>query len=156
MAPGEIAISEPVLLRPPHGSERPASDPDVALEDMLGTTRLRDMSRVGIYWETYGIAANDSVDVSVRIDRLGQPGIFRRLGTALHVADRVDGSATVRWKEPQSVIATTTIPGPVPIQGRNVTIDLSRLVADRYSVTVMISRANGQTATASREFEIMR
>jgi hypothetical protein len=156
MAPGEIAISEPALVRPPHGSDRPASDPDVALEEMLGTTRLRDMSRVGIYWETYGIAANDSVDVSVRIDRLGQPSVFRRLGTALHMAERVDGSATVRWKEPQSVIATTNIPGPVPIQARNVTIDLSRLVPDRYSITVMVSRANGQTATASREFEIVR
>jgi hypothetical protein len=123
---------------------------------MLGSTRIVDLQRVGVYWETYGIAANDSVDVAVKIDRLGTPSMLRRLGNALHVADRVDGSATVSWKEPQPAAATTTIPGPVPIQGRNVTIDLSRLVPDKYSVTVIVSRGGGQIASASREFEIVK
>jgi hypothetical protein len=156
MGQGEIAISEPVLIRPPASDERPASDPDIALNRMLGSTRITDLQRVGVYWETYGIAANDSVDVAVKIDRLGTPSMLRRLGNALHVADRVDGSATVSWKEPQPAAATTTIPGPVPIQGRNVTIDLSRLVPDKYSVTVIISRGGGQIASASREFEIVK
>ena len=156
MGQGEIAISEPVLIRAPAPDERPASDPDVALGRMLGSTRVMDLQRVGVYWETYGIAANDSVDVAVKIDRLGQPGMFRRLGNALHIADRVDGSATVSWKEPQPAAATTTIPGPVPIQGRNVTIDLSRLVPDKYSVTVIVSRGGGQIASASRQFEIVK
>ena len=157
MGPGEIAISEPVLLRPPARDERPASDPEIALGQMLGSTRLIGMSKVGIYWETYGIAANDSVNVSVRIDRLGSPSLFRRIGTALHVADRVDGFATVGWKEPQPAASTTSVNGgPVAILGRNVTIDLSRLVPDRYAVTVTVSRADGQTASARREFEIVK
>jgi hypothetical protein len=155
MRPGEIAISEPVLVRAADAGTSPVSDPDGALRLMLGTTRLVDVPRVGIYWETYGVAGNDSVDVSVRIERLGSPGIFRRLGTALRVADRVDGSATIRWKEPQAVGATTTIDGAVPIQGRNVSIDLSQLVPDRYGVTVSIAR-NGQVASATREIEIIR
>ncbi|HEY9226368.1 MAG TPA: hypothetical protein VIP11_06980 [Gemmatimonadaceae bacterium] len=156
MRRGEIAISEPVLVRAAANGARPTSEPSAALASMLGTTRLVGVERVGVYWETYGIAANDSVDVSVRIDRLGTAGFLRRLGTVLHLADRVDGSATIRWKEPQSVLATTTIAGRVPIQGRNVTIDLTRLVPDRYSVTVSVSRSGGQTATASREFEIVK
>lgn len=156
MGRNEIAISDPVLVRPAPSGERPASDPRTAVNAMLGTTVLRDMDRVGVYWETYGIAAGDSVDVSVRIDRIGSPGIFRRLGTALGVADRVDGSATIRWKEPQAIAATTTVDGMVPIQGRNVTIDLSRLVPDRYSVTVSVSRAGGQLVSSTREFQLAR
>lgn len=156
MGQHEIAISDPVLVVPTPSGERPVSDPRIATNDMLGTTVLRDMDRVGVYWETYGVAAGDSVDVAVRIDRIGTPGLFRRLGTALGVAERVDGSATIRWKEPQSVAATTTMDGVVPIQGRSVTIDLSRLVPDKYAVTVTVSRAGGQTVSSTREFDLVR
>ncbi|MGH9888278.1 MAG: hypothetical protein ACREBE_22280, partial [bacterium] len=54
MGAGEIAISEPVLLRAARGGERPVSDPQIAIDAMLGTTRLVGLERVGVYWETYG------------------------------------------------------------------------------------------------------
>lgn len=152
---GEIAISPPVLVRPARSGGMPDSDPATALSSMLGTTRLSDMQRVGVYWETYGIRDGDSVDVAVTIERRAEPSALRRLGTALHVADHVGGSVTVRWHEPQPGFVATTLGGLVPIQGRNVSIDLSQLAPDKYSVTVTVTR-KGQTASATRDFEIVR
>lgn len=154
MARGDVAISAPILMQPARNGKLPDSDPTTALTHMLGTTRLRNMQRIGVYWETYGIPAGDSVDVAIRIERRNAPSMLRRLGTVLHVVGTPSTAVTVRWHEPQPGFVSTALAGPEPIQARNVSVDLSRLVPDKYTVTVSVTRT-GQTASATREFEIV-
>jgi hypothetical protein len=42
--------------------------------------------KIGVYWETYGYAAGDSVDVAVIISRNEPLSKFRRLGMKLRLA----------------------------------------------------------------------
>ena len=75
-------------------------------------------------------------------------------GRALHLVGSPSSTVTVRWHEPAPGFVTTTVKSQEPIQARNVAIDLSRLVPDHYTLTVSVTRA-GQTASATREFEIL-
>ena len=95
---------------------------------MYGSTAFRS-SRVGIYWETYGVAVGDTVDVAVSIDKPGNaPGLLRRLLGRVGMGDVSGGGVSVRWREPAEGRRVTTIAGPVPIQGRSITLGLGQLM----------------------------
>ena len=148
--PGETAISEPILIAAHDG---PPPGPETALQYMLGSTRVRG-AKVGLYWETYGWTASDSVDVAVVITRREKLSTIRRLGMLMRVAHDINGSVAVRWDEPQPGHSAWTIPGTVPIQARSVRIDLSRLEPGHYSVAVLVGK-HGSTVvpiSASRDF----
>jgi hypothetical protein len=150
LKPGETAISDPVLI----STDDTPNGPDDALGQMLGTTVVRT-KKVGVYWETYGYGAGDSVDVSVIVARREPLSKFRRLGMKLRVASDINGSVAVRWSEPQAGHDSWTIPSRVPIQARAVGLDLSRLEPGRYRVQVLAGRrgaAGAPTVMASRDF----
>ena len=147
LKPGETAISDPVLISMPESS----NGPDAAIGQMLGSTVVRG-HKIGVYWETYGYAAGDSVDVAVIIARREPLSKFRRLGMKLRLAHDLNGSVAVRWTEPKAGHDSWTIPSRVPIQARAVGLDLSRLEPGRYSVQVLASRAGGIPVVASRDF----
>ena len=147
LKPGETAISDPVLISTPESS----NGADAALGLMLGSTVVRT-HKIGVYWETYGYAAGDSVDVAVIISRNEPLSKFRRLGMKLRLAHDINGSVAVRWTEPQAGHDSWTIPARVPIQARAVGLDLSRLEPGNYRVQVLAGRAGGVPVTASRDF----
>lgn len=148
--PGETAISDPIFIEA-HDGEPPG--PDVALQYMLGSTVIRG-AKVGVYWETYGWTANDSVDVAVVVTRHEKLSKIRRLGMFMHVAHDINGQVAVRWGEPQPGHSSWTIPGTVPIQARSVRLDLSRLEPGHYAVTVLVGTHGSTVApiSASRDF----
>jgi hypothetical protein len=148
LRPGETAISDPVLIAT---DDAPPPGPDNALQHMLGSTRVRG-PKVGVYWETYGYDAGDSVDVSIVIARHETLSKTRRLGMLLHVAHDINGSVAVRWEEPQPGHSAWTIPGVVPIQARSIRLDLSRIEPGHYSVQVLMGRHGGIPISASRDF----
>jgi len=148
LRPGETAISDPVLIAT---DDAPPPGPDGALERMLGSTHVRG-PKVGVYWETYGYAPGDSVDVAVVIARHEPPSKIRRLGMLLHVAHDLNGSVAVRWGEPQAGHSAWTVPGVVPIQARSIRIDLSRVEPGHYSVQVLVGRRGGVPVSSSRDF----
>jgi hypothetical protein len=161
LKPGEAAISQPVLLAPGES----ASDPDGALARMLGSTSVSSR-KVGIYWETYGYAPGDSVDLAIIVTRTEKLSVFRKLGMKLRIAGDVNGSVTTNWSEPQAGRDSWTIPSKVPIQARVVGLDLSQLEPGHYMVTVSASRKGAvapmvdgkpgpvPSVTASRDFVI--
>jgi hypothetical protein len=109
---------------------------------------------MGVYWETYGWTAGDSVDVAIVVTRKEQISKLRRLGMLIRVAHDINGSVAVRWGEPQPGHSSWTIPGVVPIQARSVYVDLSRLEPGHYAVTVLVGK-HGSTLvpiSASRDF----
>lgn len=130
------------------------------LRHMLGSLTLREPQAVGVYWETYGPAPTDSVEVAIAITRHATPGnVFQRLGTRLGLGRRTESTVTVRWREPQPGRGAMTIPSnTVPIQGRAVALDVSRLLPGNYTLTVsttLLARRAG-TATSSRDFTILK
>jgi hypothetical protein len=150
LKPGETAISDPVLI----STDESPNDPDGALGQMLGTTVVR-AKKIGVYWETYGYAAGDSVDVAVIVARHEPLSKFRRLGMKLRVAHDINGSVAVRWSEPQAGHDSWTIPSRVPIQARAVGLDLSRLEPGHYRVQVLAGRRGAvgvPPVMASRDF----
>ena len=149
LKPGEAAISEPVLLS---AGESP-DGPDAALGRMLGTTEVR-ARKIGIYWETYGYAAGDSVSLALIVTRTEKLSAFRKLGMKLRIAHDINGSVAANWSEPQAGRDSWTIPSRVPIQARTVVLDLSQLEPGHYSVQVQAARPGGLPVTATREFVI--
>jgi hypothetical protein len=116
---------------------------------MHGSTNLRGVRRFGVYWESYGFAQGDTVDVEVRIERHDRPGALRRLTTALRVTDPRNGVVVVRWREPQPGRAARVLGGPVPVLARSLVLDVSRLPAGDYWLDVAVGRP-GQTSARSR------
>ncbi len=150
---GETAISDPVLLA---ADRAPPRGPEQALSKMLGSTRVR-ADKVGLYWETYGVAPGDSVEFAVVITRNESRSKLRRIGMFLRVAHDINGSVAVRWTEPQAGHDSWTIPGTVPIQAHSVHVDLSQLEPGHYNVQVRVGRKGTLLpASAGRDFVLER
>jgi hypothetical protein len=151
MKTGEIAISEPVLIAPVEPGVSLPNDPDAATARMYGSTVMRGQQRVGIYWETYGIAAGDTVGVSVRVEQhTVDAGFLKRIGFRLGIGHPAPQGVTIRWNEPQQSQVVASIAGRVPIQGRALTVDVSHVPPGDYTMTVSVFRARGDTVSASR------
>jgi len=157
MAVGDIAISDPVLLNVAEVDidARPASE--ALLDRMLGTVTLGTANRrVGVYWETYGIAANDTVMISVRVATDQELSAMRRLGMALNVAENPNRAIVQRWTEPDARRATGTTPGRVSIQSRAIVLNLALLQPDSYMVEVSVERKDGRVVTGRRRVVVER
>ena len=153
MRPGELALSQPVLLRPTPPEEIPPSDPTRALPLMMGSDIFTPAAQLGVYWETYGAAPGDTLDLAIRIERrVGPPGFFRRVGISVGLVTAGSTGVAVGWREPRQGNDASVIPGIVPIVGRNVTLDLSSLGAGTYSLTVTVKRPGGMPITSQRDF----
>lgn len=148
LKPGEAAISDPVLIA---SDDAPPTSPEQAIERMLGAPRVR-AAKLGVYWETYGFAPEDSVDVAVVITRKEPIGKMRRLGMLLRLAQNPNGSVAMRWKEPQTGRNTWLIPGVVPIQARSIQLDLTQIEPGHYAVQALVGRRGAIPITSSRDF----
>jgi hypothetical protein len=155
MKTGELAVSTPVLVDPPKSGEIPVNDPERATQRVLPTVVFNRIPRLGVYWETYGAAAGDTIDITIRIDRRIATGVADRVGQRLGITDRKDGGISVRWREPHPDRGVTTVPGRIPIQGRNVSLDISSLADGEYTVTISVSRPGGTPVLSTRDFYIM-
>lgn len=151
MKAGEIALSDPVILSAADDAVDLQLSAESLLERMLGSTRLDAKTRrIGIYWETYGIHAADTVMVSVRIAGDQELTAMRRLGMALNVAPNPNRAIVQRWTEPDLQRRTRTLEGPVPVQMRSLLLNLSALEAGPYILEVIVERRDGVSATGRR------
>ena len=155
MRPGQVAISDPVVLFSSVQETTPTVGEDL-LKRMMGTTRLdRYNRRIGLYWETYGIRATDTVNVSVRIVGVQELGIAQRLGRALNLSDDPNGAIVQEWTEPDGQRATRTVEGRVPIQMRTILLNLSLLRPGPYRIDVGIQQKNGPIITGQRRITVL-
>jgi hypothetical protein len=149
MQPGETAISEPVLLRASGGNALPSA-PESALPLMATSHEVTSRDKLGVYWETYGFSAADSVEVAIWIERYTNQGIARSFGIALGVAKDLNTPVTISWKEPDSGHNSHVFrEGTVPVIGRSITLDISSLVAGDYTLEVAV-RGRNRAALRSR------
>jgi tetratricopeptide (TPR) repeat protein len=150
-----LDVSLPLLLLPDAGTT-PIATLDSVLPLVSPTTELAGPRRVAVYWETYGLPPDGGGEFGLRVVRLDTPGLLRRIGASLRLADRGDADLSVRWQEsrpgPGTVVTTD---GAWAIQQRTLTFDLGSLPAGRYALELSV-RADGATATSVREFAIRR
>jgi len=135
-------LSDLLLFIP--GEELPDSL-DVALPLAVRGIEVPPGRQVGLFWETYGEPAADSVDVEVKVVRAAGADPDPALGRS-ECAPEGKAPVAVRWRDAAA---------PTGPRARAVTVDVAALDPGRYVVAVAMSAAGG-SACASRDLEITR
>ena len=152
---GEVALSDPLFYRPGDAAEPPANAAE-AVGRMFGSLAFNE-PRVGLFWESYGIAPGDTADIAIRVVSNDRPGFLRRLGSTVGLAEANAGELTISWREPRPRKTETVIwAGDVPIQSRGVVLDVSRLRPGRYTVEVTVSKLRSAPVTVRRDVSFGR
>jgi hypothetical protein len=108
---------------------------------MVGTSLVSKAGKLGVYWETYGFAPSDSIEVAVWIERHTPQGLARRFGIALRIATDLNTPVAMGWQEPQTSGNRTMVPsGPVQIIGHSVVLDTSKLPPGNYWLDVAVRK----------------
>jgi len=153
MQRGAFAISDPVLLIvPPDASVLP-NDADSAMKMMRGSTTLSaGTTSLGVYWETYGFAERDSVQIAITVQRTTALNALRNLGVITGVVGNPNAPVSVSWKEPQRGHDTRTVDGAVPIQMRSVILSIGTLTPGEYTLEVSVKKPGKDAVKSNREF----
>jgi hypothetical protein len=152
---GEVALSDPIFYRPGDAAEPPNNAAE-AVPKMFGSLAFNE-KRVGLCWETYGLAPGDTVDVAIRVANIDKPGLLKRLGATIGIGDAEVAELTVHWREPRVHQKDAVIwAGDIPIQSRGVVLDVSRLRPGRYTVEVSITKLGGSAVSTRRDIRVSR
>lgn len=155
MADSDVAVSDPVfVLLPQRGASAP-TDPAVMREQMAGSLSLPRSAPFALYWESYGFAPGDTVDVEIRIARRDETSALRRIGAALGMADAQRDSISIKWREPDPGRSSQQIPARIPTVTRAISIDLRNLVPGTYVFLVQMARPDGTVASGERRVTIV-
>lgn len=136
-----IALSDLLLFA---ASGTPSSRLEVVRDSALATNVISGARGVGVYWETYGLLPSaEPLHFTLNVEQFGASW-FRRTAERLHLADPTSG-LRLQWDEvPERVDGRAA---------RAVRLDLSRLRAGRYRVS-LTARARDGTASTVREVEV--
>jgi hypothetical protein len=143
---GRVGISDLVMFAPRSADSMPHRLED-ALPLVLRTDRIGRTSRLGLFWETYGVRAEgETFAVSITIERI-EEGWMRRTAERLHLATPFS-PMTLQWME---------VPDHVNgVASRSVTLDLSQLTPGRYEIRLSVSPTDGLPMVAKREVTVDR
>jgi hypothetical protein len=155
MAPGEIAVSEPILFDPQSLAATGESEIDNIFDHMYPAVLLEGVKKVGVYWESYGLRRGDSVDVAVEIERVMPVGGWRRIGMAFKVVSRPDETVTVRWTEPQPARSARELRLLKPTLARQLVLDISNFKEGSYHLRIAMARRGGKEVMAERFFQVL-
>jgi hypothetical protein len=153
---GDIALSDVVILRAPDGETALPTRPDLALARMSGSLRADKNSKLGVYWETYGIAPTDTVEIAVWIERYTPQGILRRYGRAINVATDPNTPVAQSWTESAPGGGATVIPGRIPVISRSIVLDASKLRPGDYWLDVVMRKRGSEAVRSRRSFTVSR
>jgi hypothetical protein len=133
--PGRLSLSDPLLFDP---GDTEVGDLETARLTALGSNTVK-RGKVGIYWETYGLARTDSAQpVSLTLTRV-QVGTLRRLGESIGLASK-SSPLTIRWNQFNQ---------GGEIAARSVVLDLALIPRGKY-----LLRIDAGSASSSRIVEI--
>jgi hypothetical protein len=148
------AVSDPVLLSVRRESDLPRPDPGVALERMSTAAAVEQRGLIGVYWETYGIAPTDSLDIAVWIERFTAQSPLRRIGISLRIVPDLNTPVVQSWSEASAATSGNVLDAPVPIVARTVLLDTSRLPRGSYRLEVAVKRPNESAVRGARVFVV--
>ena len=151
---GNVALSSPALLDPEQARANPPLSELDALALMLPSTNLANPNAVGLYWESYGFADRDTVEVELDVQRLDSPGVFERIAIVLG-ADRELAGTRVKWTDVRPGIQVSSSATTPKIHSRYLTLSTAGLKNGEYSVIVTVRKTDRtRSASAFRMFSI--
>jgi len=141
---GVVQLSDPLMFDPVDPVDSLPQQLALVLPLVHGPARVASGARFGLYWEAYGLAANEPIETSVAVAPL-KTGLVRRIGGWVG-----------RGKRRQTSLAWREVAQPERgVFGRAVAVDVTSLDPGRYRVAVTV-RAQGHDVTTARELEIVR
>ena len=154
MAASDVAVSDLVLLRPPLSGDEYPREPERIVASMAPSASFAKSRRLGVYWETYGFAPTDSVELAVWIERYTPQGILRRFGIALSVATDQNTPIAHAWTETSLGRNAYVLRGGVPIVGRTVLLDISAVARGDYWLDIVVRKPGRDPVRARRAIVI--
>ena len=103
-------------------------------------------TRIGVYWEVYGLASGEEVPTAVTVAP-ARRSLLTRVAAALGLAGK-SGSVRLEWRE--------TVHPPQGTVSRALVLDLAGLVPGRYRVDVTVSPPGRPSVTSSRIVRVVR
>lgn len=154
MNPSDFALSEPVIIRLPNSTMLPPSDEASVLRLMAGTTTISKVDPIAFYWESYGFAAGDTVQIELKVRQNDNRSASRVLGAAVGLASALRDSVSIRWTEPDGQRSSTVIGSTsLPTIGRTIAINLNALPPGEY-VAIIEMRKGTVSARSERKFSV--
>lgn len=141
---GGLVLSDLLLFRV--GDSLPASLESV-IPLALGSLRLERTDRLGIYWEVSGITPDDSLAVTLALEREGKSWL-RKAVEWIGLANDRSPHTQLRWRE--------TVPRGPPLLTRRMAVEVSDLEPGRYRLTVRVRDRDGGEVGASRVLTVQR
>ncbi len=152
LAVGQVAMAQPALLAP-HSSSSVSMDSIEA--HLLPSTTVLAQSVVGLYFESYGFAADDSVQYTLQVERLNRRGVFERVSVALG-GGRGDASGNrIQWTDTRPGELLSASSQAPSVHGRYLTLSTAGLRPGDYALTVSMRSTRGAHASRSRLFQIV-
>lgn len=154
MNANEVALSVPTFLRMPDATASlPTSLADVR-RLMAGTLSFARTESIAVYWESYGIAAGDTVQVELRVRRDDKVSTARRIGAALGVASGLRDSVSIKWTEPNPQVSSVALGGVKPVVGRSVRLNIAALIDGAYVVAIEMRKSGGVLARSEQRMNV--
>jgi hypothetical protein len=138
---GMVSVSDILLF---DGSSTQANDLSAILPLALGTLSVDGTKKLGLYWETYGLARPDSaLPVSLTLSRI--PTGLRKLVESIGLGKR-STPMSIAWHETPALGSVST---------RSVVLDLSLIPRGRYRLKLELTPKVGPPVTSVRTIEIL-
>lgn len=138
-----FALSDLLVFEPP--DSLPVDLGDV-LPHMRGSAAVPRGSRLGLYWEAYGLAPAEAVAISVSVQAQDR-GLLKRVAESVGLATK-SPPLRLEWEERVQPRA-----GRAP---RSLEIDVSTLEPGRYRIEVAVTPAGRAPASTSREIRVVQ
>jgi hypothetical protein len=153
---GELAVSMPALFILPAEDRDVPPVPDSIIPRLYGSLVFQEPSNVGVYWETYGAAVGDTLDVALWLERITGQGVIRTLGIVLRVAEDLNTPIAVTWREPRLGSLSAVLPARVSTIARAVALNLGALTPGEYRLEVAVARPGQPAVRGATRIEVRR
>lgn len=147
-APNRIRLSDLLLYDVGDGTTAAPASLDEVFAHALATTRVTQSSRVGVYWEIYGLRAAEAPAFTISARRKDTPGV---VGSAVR---RLFGSSAA--PVPLRLTVQDRAADGRTIEPRVLTVDLSALDPGRYVLSFTVSVPGETPAVSEREFDVVK
>jgi hypothetical protein len=138
-----LAVSDLLLFSAEEGAPESIT---AALERAFPGDTLYRERPIGVYWETYGVAEQgEELDVAVTVERIDRSWL-RGVRQKLKLSDP-DSPLRLHWSDARPAAVGEVLP-------RAISLKLGNLEPGKYRITMALGRADGVSATASREVEL--
>ena len=138
-----VALSDLLAFKPPDSLPGDLGD---VLPHVLGSLSVPRGSRLGLYWEAYGLAPAEAVAISVSVQALDK-GLLKRVTESVGLVTR-SPPLQLQWEERVTVQAGRAV--------RALEIDVSTLEPGRYRIEVAVTPVGRAPASTSREIRVVQ